>query len=148
MPSSILSLVVSLVLSLPLGGCYYAFGTKPSTAPKSACTSSRALPIADTVIAGYGAAGLGFGAWALLAIRDDGSLSAGEAKATAGLLAVTGAVMFVGNGLSARAGYRDTARCRARHAPPIVVPDGPPGSVLPASRGTSQNGWLSPGPVP
>lgn len=110
-----LPLALALALTVASSGCYYTFGTAPPARPTAAatCTRSRALPIADTVIAAYGLAGLAFGAWALASIRDDGSLAAGEGQATATMLAVTGAGLLVGNGLSARAGFRDTARCRA-----------------------------------
>jgi hypothetical protein len=112
---------LALAATVPTStGCYYTFGTAPprasSTAPGvtgGGCTRSRALPITDTVIAADGALAAGFGGLALLTIKDDGSLSAGEAKTTAGLLLVTGLIMAVPWGLSARRGFRETRRCRA-----------------------------------
>jgi len=107
-----------VLVSLASSGCYYTFGTAPPSGPRRAgesapdCTRSRALPIADTVMAVEGAGSFGFGLWALLAIKDDGSLPAGEALSGASLFLVTGAVLLIANGLSARAGYRDSARCR------------------------------------
>lgn len=102
------------------GGCYYAFGTSAPRgasaapgAPRPSCTRSRALPIADTVVAIEGVLGVGFGGYGLLAIEDDGSLSAGEGKSLSALLLVTGVILLVPWGLSARRGYREVRRCRA-----------------------------------
>ena len=117
MLSRFVAIAALVATAAPATGCYYTFGTAPPSDARrgrGGCTSSRALPIADTVLAVEGLLALGFGVWALAAIEDDGSLSAGEGQAGGGLFAVTGAVMLVGNGLSARAGFRDSAACRAR----------------------------------
>lgn len=117
MLSRFVAIAALVATAVPATGCYYTFGTAPPSDARrgrAGCTSSRALPIADTVLAVEGLLALGFGVWALAAIEDDGSLSAGEGQAGGGLFAVTGAVMLVGNGLSARAGFRDSAACRAR----------------------------------
>ena len=110
--------VAAVVATAP--GCYVTFGTRPPAvtsrapgAPAPSCTRSRALPITDTVVAVEGALGVGLGAWGLLAIEDDGSLSAGEGKSLSALLLVTGALLLVPWGLSARRGFRDVRRCRA-----------------------------------
>ncbi|MCX5748235.1 MAG: hypothetical protein NT062_37765 [Proteobacteria bacterium] len=145
----VLPLVASLLAS---SGCYYALGTSPASNPTRGdddCTTSRALPIVDAVFAVEGAFGLGLGALGLavsLSKKDDGSLPAGEARAGASLFLITGAVMLAVNGLSARAGFRDTAICRARppsrptyrpvypaYGPPpnapTTVPLAPPGGL-------------------
>lgn len=111
-------------------GCYYTFGTRPpattSQAPgappsTATCTRSRALPITDTVVALEGALGVGLGGLGLLTIKDDGSLPAGEGQSMAGLLLVTGAILLVPWGLSARRGFRDVRRCRALHQANLPV---------------------------
>jgi hypothetical protein len=108
-----LPITFALILSL-VSGCYYTFGTMPTRQPVAdrACTTSRALPITDAGIAAYGAAAIGLGVIGF-AHHDDGSLGAGEAKAYATMALVSGATMLVVNGLSAYAGFRDTAACRA-----------------------------------
>ncbi len=116
----LIALAFLIATAAPSAGCYYTFGTAPPRAASPGmrpdCTRSRALPIADTVIAVDGALGLGLGVVALATSRDDGSLPAGEAKATATMLAITGGALLVAHGLSARAGFRDRARCRALDA--------------------------------
>jgi hypothetical protein len=116
----LVALSLALVTTAPAAGCYYTFGTAPprAAAPgvRPDCTRSRALPIVDTVIAVDGALGLGLGVVALATSNDDGSLPAGEAKATATMLAITGGALLLIHGLSARAGFRDRAQCRALDA--------------------------------
>jgi hypothetical protein len=114
------ALVTVAALLAATSGCYVAFGTRPPAtvsqapgAPPPPCTRSRALPITDTIVAIEGALGVGLGGYGLLAIEADGSLSAGEAKSLSVLLLVTGAVLLVPWGLSARRGFRDVRRCRA-----------------------------------
>jgi hypothetical protein len=108
-----------LVCFLASSGCYYTFGTSPSprhavAAVDEQCTTSRSLPIADTVVAATGAAAAAFGGAALLT-KDDGSMGAGEARGFAAMFVAMGGVMLIANGLSAYAGFRDTAVCRASH---------------------------------
>lgn len=113
-----LAALASVLAASP--GCYWTFGTSPPPsasrapgAPPPSCTRSRALPITDTVVALEGALGVGLGGYGLLAVEDDGSLSAGEAKSWSVLLLVTGAILMIPWGLSARRGFRDVRRCRA-----------------------------------
>lgn len=121
-PSRALSVAAALALAATVPattGCYYTFGTRPPAASagppgvRPDCSRSRVLPIIDTINAIEGASGVGLGAMGLLFIKDDGSLSAGEAKAWSGMFLVTGLLMLVPSALSARRGFRDTARCRA-----------------------------------
>lgn len=116
----LVALALTVATVAPSTGCYYTFGTAPPRAASPGvrpdCTRSRALPIADTVIAVDGALGLGLGVVALATSRDDGSLPAGEAKATATMLAIAGGALLLVHGLSARAGFRDRARCRTLDA--------------------------------
>ena len=130
MPLRLLAAVSTLSLLAGSPGCYYAFGTAPPVRHTAAvdsvpagpsthapvtsvnCTRSRALPITDAVLAVEGAIATGFGAL-ILSTSDDGSLSAGEAKAFGAMFLLSGLPMLIGNGLSARRGFSDPARCRA-----------------------------------
>ncbi len=113
---------IALLAALaPGAGCYYTFGTPPAAsisrapgAPPPRCTRSRALPITDTVVAIEGALGVGLGGLGLLLIQDDGSLSAGEGQGMSAALLITGAILLVPWGLSARRGFRDVRACRAQ----------------------------------
>ncbi len=101
-----------------LGGCsfFLVSGPSPHASHDADCTESRAAPIIDTL------ATVGFGALAVAGLAAHPNCTDGDCAASnlgAGVANGIGAVALLPTaiyGISALAGYRNTAACRELHA--------------------------------
>jgi hypothetical protein len=133
--------VVAVVVSLALAshGCSWLFVEgPPRVAPPPQfpldCTTSRAAPVIDTIIAAPHAL-LAVVGVAAMSDADSDSETDGIAHVLGGLIFLYGLSVTLVYGLSAHSGYRDTRRCRELEAqrlrqpvPPAPAPTwGPPG---------------------
>jgi len=136
-----LGLAALCTLALAGGGCSYAFVDGPpanhARVPYFECSSSKAWPVADVVLAatlGIGAAG---------AFADDGAGSGSKDTTEALLMAAEAAVFAV----SALSGYQKVADCREAKTELIArLGTGPQYAAAPSFRAPPPDPWVNPPP--
>ncbi len=128
---------VAVLLALSMNACSWAFMTKPPDPPPPAhvyiyCTESNAAPVLDLLVAVPNGL-MALAGLAIIAGSDsDDEFEEGIEEAVGYSLLISGGITALVYGLSARSGFKSSARCRElknqRHYQQWrPAPQGPPG---------------------